>query len=144
MPTPAAFGFYYPDHVLPTISWEPWKGPVAQGSGGSGGSTGVKEMSGVVTVLLADRTTFHKTREYEPFEIYTLAFDDMKDEDRENFRAFQRYVAGAEFQFLDSITGEYFFAQFAPDSEDINWSCDQNASTERWSAVITLYVSQFS
>jgi len=95
-------------------------------------------MSGITKQILFDRKTFHKIREYDPFDIYTYAFDNLDDADHNAFIAFNRVVAGAQFEVLDPINNEYFFAQLMPDSEDITWNMDIPYG-ERWSAVLRLF-----
>lgn len=136
------FGFFFPskaavDALAPgSISWIPHRGPVA---GGGGGSTSIKSFSGIVSQQLFDRKTFQKHQEYDPFEVYTYAFDNLDDDDRAEFKAFKTVIAGAEFEVLDPIGDVFFRAQIMPDSEDITWQMDIPYG-ERWSAVISLFV----
>jgi hypothetical protein len=137
------FGFWFPNHGSFTAHWIPTIGPQAgsaPGGGGGSGQAGIKNVDGIVSVLLADNKTFQKFQQFDPYDVYQLVFADLLEIDRTNFVAFKRAVSGAIFEMLDPITGSYIEVTFMPDSEtSVFWSLDY-PQDERWSASMDLFV----
>lgn len=94
----AATEFHYPNSGAPSISWQPGKTPLIDG-------TNEDEDTGIAALLAADNETLHAEQLSNPFSKYTFRFSGISPAAKAALISFALAVGGAAFDMSYCFNG---------------------------------------